>query len=678
MEFDKESFREEARELLDNLESDLVELEESSGNLETVRRIFRSLHTIKGSGAMYGFHGMADLAHELETVYETVRDGHMPVTPQLVSLTLEARDQLENMLGGGPDGELGESLKKSLKEILPPETGKIKEKSVSGVFTTYRIRFIPDENLFADGTNPMGLLDELRELGECGITGQGSRIPLLTDMAPEACYLYWDIVLTTSADENEIRDIFIFVEDNCTLNIDIIEEHAEDEDIAEPKRIGEILVGRGDISPCEIEDAHKKQRLLGEILIESEKLDKGIVDSALAEQKHIRRLREKAMEMEMRAGIKVSAGKLDGLINLVGEILTVQAQITLRATEIRDRKMAKLVKVADRLTGCLRENAMSIRMLPIGTGFGKFKRLVRDLSNELGKKAVLATEGGETELDKTVLDRLNEPMVHIIRNMLDHGIESPGMRKALNKPDCGVIRISAEYRDAGILIRISDDGGGIDFEKIRSKAVALCKIPANSEPDREELINLVFAPGFSTAGEITGISGRGMGMDVVKRTIEDLRGSVSVSSTPGAGTEFTLKLPLTLAIIDGLLVRIADDSFIIPLLAVEECIDLAGERAGQTVAVRGELVPYIDLREMFEIEGKPPSVRQIVIARANGHRVGFLVDEVAGDCQTVLKPLGKAYQNVEGFSGATIMADGTVGLILDLNKLYRLAEIENS
>jgi two-component system chemotaxis sensor kinase CheA len=343
------------------------------------------------------------------------------------------------------------------------------------------------------------------------------------------------------------------------------------------------------------------------------------------------------------------------------------------------KKIPELRSIAehvDRLTAELRDSTMSIRMLPIGTTFSKFNRLVRDLSSELGKEVILTIDGAETELDKTVIERIHDPLVHLIRNSIDHGIESPGVRASNGKPRQGTVHLSAIHSGANVLISIEDDGAGLNKEAIRKKAVENGLISPDVELSEKEVFGLIFAPGFSTAGKVTNVSGRGVGMDVVKSGVEALRGAIDIASREGAGTTITLKLPLTLAIVDGLLVKIADANFVLPLSIVEECVELTngGGAAGhgrQVTFIRGEIVPYIRLRERFSIDGPAPPIEQIVVTETMGGRIGFVVDKVIGQHQTVIKNMGKIYRNVKGVSGATILGDGTVALIVDVPQIVQ-------
>jgi two-component system chemotaxis sensor kinase CheA len=446
------------------------------------------------------------------------------------------------------------------------------------------------------------------------------------------------------------------------------------------KRLGEILVDRGDITPEELREVLGEKKFIGEMLVEKGIVPPGKVESALMEQQHVRTRQEKdRAKEESISSIRVPADKLDTLVNLVGELVTVQARLSQTASTLEHAELASVAEEVEHLTAELRDNTLNIRMLPIGTTFGRFKRLIRDLSQELGKEIEMTTDGADTELDKTVIERLNDPLVHLIRNSIDHGIESPDGRLAAGKPRVGRIHLSAVHSGANVVVEITDDGKGLDREAILGKAMERGLLPAGAEPSDRDIYNVIFAPGFSTAKEVTNVSGRGVGMDVVKRSIDALRGSIDIKSEKGRGTTVTIKLPLTLAIVEGLLVGIADSRFVLPLSIVEECVELTRkdveESHGRNVAhIRGEIVPYIKLRNEFNIAGDPPDIEQIVITDVNGERVGFVVDSVIGEHQTVIKNLGKAYRDVDTISGATILGDGSVALIVDALKLVKSME----
>ena len=673
-----DTYKEEAYERLTELESALLELEETPDDSELIGKIFRALHTIKGSGAMFGFDDIASFTHEVETVFDLVRNGKVPVGKELIDLTLRAGDLIRSMLDGTDPSVDKATLTGSFKRFLSDEepagnasSVTAADPQVSGPSETYRIRFHPSPDLFATGTNPVLLLNELRGLGEATIMAELDSVPLLQDMDPELCYTSWDIILSTSRGLDSVKDVFIFVEDMSEI---IIEPVGEEE-----RKLGEIIVDRGDVTKEDLEKVLKEKKPIGELLVDAGLVTKNKVESALVEQEHVKEMRGKKAREEAASSIRVAADKLDTLVNLVGELVTVQARLTQEAASRNDPELSLISEEVERLTEELRDTTMSIRMLPIGTTFSKFKRLVRDLSQELGKEIELYTEGAETELDKTVIEKLNDPLVHIIRNSVDHGIEVPSIRESLGKPRQGMLNLSAKHSGANVLIEITDDGAGLDKEKIRAKAVEKGLIAPETELSEKELYALIFHPGFSTAKNVTSVSGRGVGMDVVRKTIDSLRGTIEVQSEQGTGTTIILKIPLTLAIIEGLLVKIGKDHFVMPLAAVEECVDLSREDVrkahGRHMAnVRGSLVPYVRLREEFGIKNDLPEVEQIVITEIDRSRVGFVVDQVIGQHQTVIKSLGRVYRDVEGISGATILGDGSVALIMDMVRLQKRVE----
>ncbi len=686
-----EVFKQEAFELLDTLVQSMLELEDNPDDMTLVDKAFRSLHTIKGSGGMFGFDDISEFVHDIETLFDRIRSGKIGITKKIIDLTLSASDVIKAMVSPDPDTPLDMDLKNSLleefqtiielsKDEKPPSAEPEPASTVpsyekASPRSTYRIRFKPNHEMFLSGTNPLLLLRELQELGICSIVCQTDIIPSLHDINPELCYIYWDIVLTTDKGVDAIKDVFIFVEDESDISIEEVDtgEIEEEEDY---KRLGEILLERGDLQPDDIAASIGKQRKVGEILVENGRAKPGIVASALAEQAHVRRVRKQQEEAAM--SIRVAAEKLDKLVNLVGELVTVQARLSQAAGTVADTDISLISEEVERLTSELRDNAMSIRMMPIGVSFNRFKRVVRDLSTELGKEVDFVTEGAETELDKTVIEKMNDPLTHLIRNCLDHGIESPEERVQKGKQAKGMIKLSARQSGGEVLITVEDDGAGLDRDSIRDKAVSKALISEDAELSDRQIYELIFAPGFSTASKVTNISGRGVGMDVVKRNIENLRGEIDIESSSERGTSITLKLPLTLAIIDGLLTQTGDTFFVLPLDIVEECIELTekGRRDShgrQIIHVRGEIVPYVHLRELFNIKGDSPSIELIVICMVDRRRVGFVVDSVIGEHQTVIKSLGRMYRDVQGVSGATILGDGTVALIADPVKLAQIS-----
>lgn len=644
----RQAFQEEAHELLAELESALLELDRDRENLDIVGRAFRALHTIKGSGAMFGFDALAAFTHHLENAFDQLRNGRLAVTAELIALALRASDQIKALLeeaaGRGPadPGRNAEILAAlgALAGPLGPERKATPAPAVRGLSEgaelegtgperEWRIRFRPGRDILANGTNPLLLLAELRAMGTLAAKVDPSEVPALADLDAERCYLAWDLALHTAAAEEAIRDVFIFVEDSSELAI---------EAVAEP-------------------------------------LAEAVTRAAPTAQK---RARQPTPAAGASKSLRVSADKLDQLINLVGELVTVQARLSEASSRAQDGEIQEIAEVVERLTSALRENSMSIRMLPLRTTFERFHRLVHDLGAELHKDVELAIEGADTELDKTVIDQLNDPLVHLIRNSMDHGIESREARFEAGKPPRARIELRALHSGAHVLIRISDDGRGLDAEAVRARAAERGLIEPNARLSEAEVFALILEPGFSTARQVTDLSGRGVGLDVVRRSVEALHGSVELASRPGAGLSVTLRLPLTLAIIDGLLVRVRDAYFVLPLANSLECVELTREDAerahGNRLAhVRGELIPYIRLSEYFGMPAEPGEREQIMLVETEYGHYGFVVDEVLGDHQTVIKNLGKSYRNVPEISGATILGNGAVALIVDPHRLVQNA-----
>ncbi|MBF0187405.1 MAG: chemotaxis protein CheA [Magnetococcales bacterium] len=696
VEIDTSAFTEEAYELLSELEDSLLELEEAPEDMDLIGRVFRAMHTIKGSGAMFGFDDVAQFTHNVETVFDLARSQEIPVTKDLIDLTLAARDHIRSMLdaaaGGDPaDEETAQQIITGLRALTPgaedapaaveADAEPVTSGSAPTGASTFRIAVRPHTEIFANGTNPILLVNELRDLGECRLVSRLDKIPHLDEINAEECYTEWDIFLSTEQSENAIHDVFIFVDDECDVDVRLIEDDEDLTETEEPKKLGEILVERGEVKKEDLEKVLGSQPPLGERLVNAGLVDKGQVKSALVEQKVVQQKRQVRKQDTAATSVRVPSEKLDHLVDLVGELVTVQARLNQTANSMDDQNLQLIAEEVERLTGELRDNTMSIRMLAIGSTFNKFRRLVRDLSKELGKEIEMTTAGAETELDKTVIDQLNDPLVHIIRNSIDHGIEDPEHRESVGKPGTGKIHLTAEHSGANVLIKVTDDGKGLDPELLKTKAIEKGLLPPDIEMTDKEAYQLIFGAGFSMAAKITNVSGRGVGMDVVKKSIDQLRGSIDVQSELGTGTTITLKLPLTLAIIEGLLVKVNEEFFVLPLAAVEECVeltrkDVTGTHGRHVINVRGVIVPYIRIRNRFQIEGKHPDVEQIVIAEVEDRRVGFVVDHVIGQHQTVIKSLGKSFEHSEEFSGATILGDGTVALILDLNRMVRYVETE--
>lgn len=624
----REIFAQEAEELLEKLEEALLALEDEPSNLDLVAEAFRALHTLKGSGAMAGVDDLAAFAHEVEAVFDLVRTGELPVTSQLVSLSLAAKDHLRMQAEGEASEHTGAQLVAAFKEMsgsAQTGAGAVAPSSAPTSRQTYdlALSFAPD--VFSDGTQIAGFFDELRDLGDLTLEVCTDAVPSVAEMDAERLYLSWRGSLTTDATADAVKEVFMFLADDSGISV-----------VPRAEQASSAAGGEGAV----------------------EKSGRAKASAAT---------------------IKVPVPKLDGLVDLVGELVIAKSRLAAISRKVRDPDLLSVAEDVERLTNDLRDRTMGLRMLPIGTTFRRFQRLVRDLSTDLGKDIQLVTQGAETELDKTVLDRLADPLVHLIRNSADHGLESNEEREAAGKPREGTIRLTAEQTEARVVIQVADDGKGLDAEKIRAKAIERELIAPDAELSAQELYALILEPGFSTAAKVSNVSGRGVGMDAVRRSIEDLSGSLDIASTQGSGTTITIRLPLSLAIMEGLLVRIGDDPFVFPLSLIEECVEPPKRTRSEgpesrLTEVRGELVPFIRLREWFEVTGDADEDGQIVIAHLAQGRFGFLVDRVVGQHQTVIKDLGPVGRDVDGLSGATILGDGTVALILDAAKIVDTAQ----
>ena len=667
------AFREEARELLVELESVLLELNEHREDGELVGRVFRGLHTIKGSGAMFGFEDLATFTHNLENAFDEVRKGRLRVTPELVDLTLSALDQIRAMVEEGEgesvvDAEACSDILARLRALTGiaenaaskpappaearPGTGAASTGPEEAREQVWRIHFAPGPDLLRNGADPLLLVRELAEMGRLTAEASMAGIPPLEALEPERCYVSWEMVLATTASEDRIRDVFIFVEDICELTIaPVPAEPAAGAVAEESQAIAE-------------KTAAPKPTCAGDLIA------RGL------DEKRKSPGRRATDQPDNAASLRVPAARLDQLVDLVGEMVTVQARLSAIAARSADGEVLEVSEEIERLTSALRENSMTLRMVPIRATFERFRRLVHDLARDLGKNVELTIEGAETELDKTVIDQLGDPLMHLIRNSMDHGIESPERRAAEGKRPMARIHLSARHSGASVLIGVSDDGAGIDAAAVRARAIERGLTPADAQLSDAEIFSFIFQPGFSTAQQVTDLSGRGVGMDVVRQRVESLRGSIDVASQRGTGTTVTLRLPLTLAIIDGLLVTVGDAFFVLPLASTLECIELTREESEQATGkhvanVRGEIVPYIRLRQYFHVKTAAPEREQIMVVECEDGRCGLVVDQVLGDCQTVIRNLGRLYRHVQVVSGATILGNGVVALILDPQRLVQ-------
>jgi two-component system chemotaxis sensor kinase CheA len=673
MEDHRETYRMEAGELLTDMETALLELEKDPTNSDLIARVFRSMHTIKGSGAMFGFEDIAAFTHEAETVLDLVRAGKIPVNKKLINLIFSVGDRVRAMLSADdPKAGLDEGARELVEgfrkfsgagaEPKPIEKPSPSEPSAAGTIKTFWIRFTPPADLYRTGTNPLRLLDELRGLGTARFLIRAERVPVFDRLDPESCMLGWDAVLETEVDENAVRDVFIFVDGPDAVQVAALPSGPDSTVTDLIKKLKDLRRGNPEA------DFETLKKLLAPKPVETVPTTPS---PAAKDDKN------KPKEFGL-SNIRVSSDKLDTMVNLVGELVIAQERLNQFASSRSNQEITTIAEELDRLTSELRDATMAMRMLPIGTLFSKFRRLVRDLSAQQGKEIDLVMEGADTELDKTQIEKLEDPMVHLLRNSVDHGIEPSSVRMFSGKPKKGTIRLSAVNSGSDVVIQIQDDGAGIDRNVVRARAVEKGIIAADAIPTDEELLHLIFLPGFSTNQKVTDVSGRGVGMDVVKKNIEALRGVVRVASETGKGSTVTLKLPLTLGIIKGLLVKISEDLFVLPLSEIHECVELSRKEIDRAsgnrwISIRGGLVPYIRLRETFSINGKLPQREHVVILSVEGTNVGFAVDEVIGEHQIVIKPLGRMYRNAQCLSGATILGDGTVALILDLNWLAKAA-----
>ncbi|GGB28393.1 chemotaxis protein CheA [Sphingomonas metalli] len=632
------AFRIEAAELLEQIEQGLLDLGHRLDDMGLVNAVFRGLHTLKGSGSMFGFDALAAFTHHCESAFDKVRKGDVPATPELVSVILSAGDHMRALVEGEAPAAVGDAILARLAAAVEAAAGGVPVPHAPAAKQGWRVAFRLPADAMANGTSPLALLDELRALGEAEIVAQLDAVPALDELRPSDCLIGWDCTLTGDIAREAIEDVFIFVMDDMTLTIEPLAVEADSGDAAAPAARGEPD------APVRAAGAPA-------------------VVAARSQGEHVR----------------VPAERLDELMDRVGELVIAQSRLSQLTGDGQDLALRSVSEEIERLAGEMRDTMMVLRMVPVSTLFGRFRRLIHDLAIETGKAIELATDGETTEVDKTVIERLFDPLVHIIRNSCDHGLESAEDRIAAGKPAAGLVRLSAHQAGGEVLITISDDGRGIDGDRVRAKAEANGLIQPGQAMADEDLLNLIFHPGFSTAVQVTNLSGRGVGMDVVKRTIESLRGSIDVRSIPGQGSTITLRIPLTLAIIEGLLVRVGQGSYVIPLSAVEECLELSLEedlrsRGRSVITLRDRLVPFLRLREMFATGTRPDPYQKIVVVATGRERVGLVVDQIVGNHQTVIKSLSAFHRGVASFSGATILGDGSVALILDVGQLVALAQ----
>jgi two-component system chemotaxis sensor kinase CheA len=706
-------FLQEAREQLEAMEAGLLQLEQGDQDPETLNAIFRAAHTIKGASGVVEIGAVEGFTHVLENLLDKLRNGEIAVDGELITRLLKGGDHIRALLDCVEQGQMepgaellaaGDALAAQLRSFggshdqPEPQRGNVAA-SVDAEVERGNTRAMNDcwhisvrfgLNVLRNGMEPLAFLRYLLTLGQIvHLTTVTDALPDAEDMDPESCYLGQEIDFRSDATKEQIERVFDFVRDDCTLTIlpphtnvqDYIEllEHLPDDAM----RLGEILVTSGALTQLELEAGLAEQAALatvamdgiavappiGEILVHQHVVQPEIVEAAANRQRQM--TEKKTAEAHL---IRVQADKLDHLIDLVGELVIAGASANLLAQRSKQTALVEATSILSRLVENIRDSALQLRMVQIGETFNRFHRVVRDMSKELGKSIELSIQGAETELDKSVVEKIGDPLMHLVRNAMDHGIETAQVRARSGKPATGSVGLSAFHDSGSIVIEVTDDGGGLNRDRIRAKAIERGLIAADQVLADRELINLIFEPGFSTAEKVTNLSGRGVGMDVVRNNIQSLRGMVEVSSETGIGSRFSIRLPLTLAIIDGFLVGVDKSSYVIPLEMVVECLelqDIASDR--HYLNLRGDVLPFVRLRELFETPGERPGRENVVVIKSGAKRAGIVVDVLHGEFQTVIKPLGSLFRNLRGIGGSTILGSGEVALILDVQALVNLA-----
>ncbi|WP_316166157.1 chemotaxis protein CheA [Bradyrhizobium sp. SZCCHNS30052] len=679
-----EVFRQEASELLEALEGTLLDLGQHPEDKELVDTAFRALHTIKGSGAMFGFDQVAAFTHEFETAFDQVRKGEISPTEDLISVALAARDYIRALIEAPDDTDaiIGEAILDDLRQFvapreqaaeLPAATTAVAPVQAGGV-AGWKLYLEFEQQVLRNGSNPLDLLDDLCKLGPCFAVPLTDAIPLLDALEADDCYLKWDVTLQCDCERSAIDDVFMFVCDEMKLVVTplAVADLALVPVAAAPDTPAAIVAEVDAVPIVSVEEAPLAPAAIAPAAAEPA--------AAPATQAPAKARREEGKRGEDRAvaTVRVQAERLDELMDRVGELVIAQARLSQLAAASSDLSIKMIAEEIERLAGSLRDTTMGARMVPIGSLFGRFRRLVHDLSRDLDKPVEFITAGEDTELDKTMIECLADPLVHLIRNAIDHGIEDTARRTAAGKTEPGRIELQAIHSGAQVLVTVRDNGGGLNTARIRAKAEEQGLIAPGASLSDNDIHQYLFHPGFSTAQTISALSGRGVGMDVVKRTIENMRGTIDLATKPGQGTTVTLRLPLTLAIIEGLLIRVGAGRYIIPLSAVEECVELTAEdqrsRGRSFLNVRGGLVPFLRLRELLHAGGTPDPHQKTIIISTGESRVGLVADQIIGNHQTVIKSLSKLHSDVTIFSGATILGDGTAALILDVAQLVALAQ----
>lgn len=697
----------ESQELLQSMEDDLLTLEQQADPEETIGAIFRAAHTIKGSAGLFGLDAIVRFTHVVENVLDDLREGLINISPGLIATLLACRDHIALLIDYTADGstadermqtEQSEALLQQLRPFLAqqpanaaatpaPLSPAISSSNPSAAITHsgnwhLSLRFGSDS--LRNGMDPFAFIRYLSTFGQIvSMTTLSDSIPPADDMDPEICYLGFELDLQSDSTKEAIEGVFEFVREDSIIHIlpphscidayiALIQQLPEDE-----KRLGEILIASGVLTRQELDFGLQKQsqqspaeaiaQPIGAILVASQAVPQPLVDAALEKQKQVKDA--KARENQ---SIRVDADKLDRLIDLVGELVISCAAANLRAEQLKDADMLEANAEIIGLVEAVRDNALKLRMVPIGLTFNRFQRVVRDVSTELGKDIALVISGGETEVDKSVIEQIGDPLMHLVRNSMDHGIESAQVRAERGKPSRGELKLNAYHESGGIVIEVSDDGGGLNRDKILAKAIERGLVQPGSNLSDKDIYALIFEAGFSTADQVSKLSGRGVGMDVVKQNVTALRGTIDIDSIPGQGTTTKIRLPLTLAIIDGFLVTIGNSFFVIPQDRIVECLELpSSTHSGDYIDLRGEVLPFVRLGKFFNIQREPAKRENMVVVNAGSHHAGLVVDRLLGEFQTVIKPLGKLFSHVRGIGGSTILGSGEVALIIDVPVLVQ-------
>ena len=658
-----DAFFDESFEALDTMEAALLKLNVGAPDAETVNTIFRVAHSIKGGSATFGFAEVASFTHTCETMLDELRGNRMQVTRYITDLLLKSVDIMREMLRAVQhktpiDAQRVADVQFDLELAIAQKTAPGVAAVVQAAIETptqptknahrWRIHFRPYPQLFVHGNDPLRMLRELADLGDLDVVVAARNLPALRELDPESCYLAWDLTVDTDATREVIDQVFDWAEGDCELKI-----HDENAAVATPSVKPAPVV---EMKPTEVPRAAAEA-------VEAPK--QGLGDGS---------------------SIRVSTEKIDELMNTVGELVITQSMLTQLGTKLSgplsDQLRAGLAQL-ERNVRELQESVMRVRMLPISFVFSRFPRMVRDLSQRLGKQVELKVTGDQTELDKTVLEKIGDPLVHLVRNSIDHGIEMPQARAAAGKSTVGVVSLEAYHKGGNIVVEVCDDGGGLQRERILAKARERNLVGANEALTDDQILHLIFMPGFSTADQATDISGRGVGMDVVRRNIKELGGSIEVSSTAGRGSRFVITLPLTLAIVDGQSVCVGSETYIVPLITIIESLQLKPggvNRIGGHSEVfwfRDGYVPVVRLHEVFGVQSRASELHEglIMVVEGDGRRVGLFVDDLLGQQQVVIKSLETNFRRVDGVSGATILGDGAVALILDVPGLIRAASL---